>query len=662
MQQENHQRPFKTSAILVGLLASAAVWIVTPYNNFVILGAFASDSYLPIAGFSVLLLLVLVANPLLRKFLPGISYSEKDLALILSMILIASVLPGQGLFRTIPYALVGLSVHVRENARFAEFFTSMNIPNILFPETMAFGIATPVADAFVNELSVGDSIPWSAWLLPILTWGMFFVSCFLFMIGLALILFPQWRQNERLSFPLIAVNQSLIEEPDNGSLFSPIFREKSFWFAVGAVFLIHLFAGWKLQNPEGVPAFPVSWSLRNLFMDGPLRYLPGHIHTNRIYFVFLGIAFFMPSRIGFSIWFFAVAYGFYVVAGNTLFPPYYSMTINDHRFGAMLALSLWVIWLGRTHWLHVIKCVARKSERPEDRRDRQAGIMFLTGCVGMFLWLLWVGVQPSWALVFIALGFMISLTVTRLVAETGMPFIRVDMAHQMSFLRLFPNSWLTGTSLLFSYFVIMVFAIGSRVSCTTMAAHAIGLHERESPSTQSRLCWLLVGVLAVGIIVGWGASLTANYHYSASLNGEERPVCVYAYNIVNKIVTALQDFSQGRFSPPPYRQVLHIGFGFAAVAVLQWASLVMPTWPLHPIGFVMINTYYMNEAWVSVFLGWLIKILLLKYAGARAYRAARPFFLGLIVGELVSGAFWNIMLTVLVMLGVSYQRVKIQPY
>ncbi|HNT35139.1 MAG TPA: hypothetical protein PKH07_09095, partial [bacterium] len=659
---DNSQRPFRTSPILIGLLASAAVWIVTPYNNFVILGAFVSDSYLPIAGFTALLIIVLLANPMLRRYMPAIAYSEKDFALILSMILIASVLPGQGLLRTVPYSLVGLAVHVRENARFAEFFATMRLPSVLFPETMAFGVATPVADAFVNELSPGDSIPWGAWVVPVLVWGVFFICCFLLMIGLALILFPQWRNNERLSFPLLAVHQSLIEDPKEGSFFSALFKERSFWLAAVLVFIIHQFAGWQLQNPEGVPAFPVSWTLRRLFLDGPLRYLPAHIHTNRLYFVFLGIAYFMPSRIGFSIWFFAVAYGFYVVAGNTLFPPYYSMTINDHRFGAMLALSLWVVWLGRAHWAEIIQCMIRKPLDAEGRRNRQAGMMFLTGCVGMFLWLVWVGVQPAWALVFIVLGFMISLTITRLVAETGMPFIRIDMAHQMSFLRLFPNSWLTGTSLLFSYFIVMVFAIGSRVSCTTMAAHAIGLHERESPSVQSRLCWLLVGVLAIGLIIGWGASLTANYHYSASINGEERPVCVYAYGIVGKIVTALQDFSQGRFTPPPYRQILHIGFGFAAVALLQWASLVMPTWPIHPIGFVMINTYYMNEAWASVFLGWLIKILILKYAGARAYRAARPFFLGLIVGELIAGAFWNVILGVLVLLGMSYTRVKIQPY
>jgi hypothetical protein len=44
--------------------------------------------------------------------------------------------------------------------------------------------------------------------------------------------------------------------------------------------------------------------------------------------------------------------------------------------------------------------------------------------------------------------------------------------------------------------------------------------------------------------------------------------------------------------------------------------------------------------WFSVFVAWLIKAAILKYGGSQLYIFLRPFFLGLILGELVVAGFW----------------------
>jgi hypothetical protein len=44
--------------------------------------------------------------------------------------------------------------------------------------------------------------------------------------------------------------------------------------------------------------------------------------------------------------------------------------------------------------------------------------------------------------------------------------------------------------------------------------------------------------------------------------------------------------------------------------------------------------------WCPTLLGWLIKLLLLRYGGMKAYRFAFPFFVGLILGDYVSGSLW----------------------
>jgi hypothetical protein len=87
----------------------------------------------------------------------------------------------------------------------------------------------------------------------------------------------------------------------------------------------------------------------------------------------------------------------------------------------------------------------------------------------------------------------------------------------------------------------------------------------------------------------------------------------------------------------------------------------MPRWPLHPIGILMVFTFYGNEAWVGVFLGWLFKVLLVRYGGSRLYRSAKPFFIGLIVGEVFAAAFWCIVPTLYVVCGKPYTAIHVQP-
>ena len=63
-------------------------------------------------------------------------------------------------------------------------------------------------------------------------------------------------------------------------------------------------------------------------------------------------------------------------------------------------------------------------------------------------------------------------------------------------------------------------------------------------------------------------------------------------------------------------------------------------WPLHPIGFPIATTWVTNQIWVSVFLVWLLKTILLKYGGSRLYQRIQPFFLGLILGNISAGGIW----------------------
>jgi len=64
--------------------------------------------------------------------------------------------------------------------------------------------------------------------------------------------------------------------------------------------------------------------------------------------------------------------------------------------------------------------------------------------------------------------------------------------------------------------------------------------------------------------------------------------------------------------------------------------------PLHPVGYALSGNWSTNLLWLSLFIAWFVKLILLRYGGLRLYRRAVPFFLGLIIGEFVMAGFWNI--------------------
>ena len=58
---------------------------------------------------------------------------------------------------------------------------------------------------------------------------------------------------------------------------------------------------------------------------------------------------------------------------------------------------------------------------------------------------------------------------------------------------------------------------------------------------------------------------------------------------------------------------------------MMWARQYLTWWPLHPIGFAISGTWLVRWIAFSVFLAWLIKVLVLRYAALVSTAAASLF-------------------------------------
>ena len=81
-----------------------------------------------------------------------------------------------------------------------------------------------------------------------------------------------------------------------------------------------------------------------------------------------------------------------------------------------------------------------------------------------------------------------------------------------------------------------------------------------------------------------------------------------------------------------------VGVGVTGLLVASRTRLLW--WPLHPARYLLAGTFTLEWLWCSLFVGWLVKWLILRYGGLRLYRQALPFFIGPILGDYAAGALW----------------------
>lgn len=646
-------------AVVVGFVGAVLIWVITPFNNFTLYNGYISDSYLPVTALVIIVVIMLIVNPLIGLiFKRERMLSKQQLAIIFGILLVACALPGDGLLRVLPYSLSKTTVDLNTSKEYSSAFEKIKVPQMLFPGSTAFGANNPQAEKMFTGYLKEDKLPWGAWLKPLAGWGIFIVFCWLMMGSLASIVLPQWRDNEKLPFPLVEVAQSYIEEPEEG-LLPALYKSRWFWIAFIAITLLHSLNMLAQYFPDRFPSIPLALDITGVFTQPPLIYLPGSFFKTPIYFIFIAMGFFMPFRMGFSIWFFSLAYGFYSALGRTYVPNFSALTVNDHRTGAMIVLTVYVLWLGREHWINVVKSMFFRLKGDAAFRDALSGWLFVIGCIGMLGWMFWFGVGV-WALFYLFMGFMISILIMRFLAETGTPFIKVEPAARMG-MDVLPMSWMSAVPVYFNAFFAIFTMYGSRSCFPAFALHALGMPKDMSEKSRTKLLITLIVIALSGVVICGAVHLVSAYRYTPFMGGSDS--LTWGKGVLDNAQRDLISFEKGTYAKNvTHNRPLHLVAGAVLTGVLQWLCVTFPAWPLHPIGIILALTFFGNMSWLSILIGWAVKGFIVRFGGSKLLRTAKPFFLGLIAGEAVIIIVWASVAAVLAFSGLPYEKVLLQPY
>jgi hypothetical protein len=619
-------------------------------------------SLTPVVFFLMFVLVVLV-NPLLNLFSWRLALGRRELIAVFCIWLFAGAI----CFRNQIVSTLFTVGQARSPIIQDKLMKLVKTENYLKPEL--FLAKDPAREHFYgwpdkDQWISPERIPWQDWRGPAKFWVPFVILIFVFAMSLTRIMHRQWSRNELLSYPIAQVGEALVIGQPRRAL-PDVCYKRSFWVGCIITGFIYFMNGLHSRFPLWV-AVPMEFEYRDIVKEFPFlyRYCGTEAYSFFRGFVWpfaVGIAVLVPTEISLTCW---LGYILMILgAGFHFLFTGDAVTAGDQRtiqIGMYLAAVAVILYLGRHEYANILRLAVMpwKAIGHPLAGAAMACRIFVISFAGLWIMLTLAGLDWVIALALVC-GFSILVIITaRVTAEVGMPWL----ANFNGMARLLPMQIL-GPVAIGPQALIIIASIGGTLdfdASNTVAAQETTFG-RLKERLETRKSKLLVNVaiytgLIGTLVFGVFFTLWNNYSFGAQIEGTTRSILVTSMSSASREVNRLQAEgtaakvqevkglrklasinTEGRF----WR---YVTYGVVIILACTLMRLRFAWWPFHPIPFLLTNTWALSRIYQSFLIGWVIKVAILKIAGGDFYSRSRPFFIGLIMGQLVMG-------TIMVMVG-----------
>ena len=628
-----NDRGITVRALITGILLAAAIGGGAAYENLMISGSTMNFDYSMGAALFAFSLLVLIVNPALRLARRSWGFSPVELATLYIMAMVACVLPTNGLVGMLIPAISGGIYYASAENKWLETVLPHLQPWLIVGDR-------PAARGFFEGLSRGERILWEAWLEPLAAWGVLVCGLLGSIVASTIMLRRQWMDNERLLYPLAQVPIALIGgERENGIRPASIVRNPVFWLGAGVPLVLYSMKALHHYHPNfpmGLPTF-----IHVLFADGAVDIPMG------INWAGIGFGFLLTTKLSFSIWFMAaltiieevVLMRVGLFSGERLvfntspavYPAYQGT-------GAMLVFSATALWVARRHIGRFLVQAWRgggEGEREELLTCRQT-VFLLTGSLALVAsWLVATGMPAGIAAAFLVLFFLLLLGITRVVVEGGLAVSRIPILPGDFVVAAVGSANMPAASV-GALGMTLPWAGEMRTSAMSAMAHGLKLAHGMVAGQRKRLLLGIAAAMAASIccaavtmfLLGYrhgAVNLSAHWFFGTAAGGR----------IFNFISYHLAADSAVRWD-----SLAFVGFGGMVQILLTLAHQRLAWWPIHPLSFPIGAVWCTHQVMASMFVAWVAKTVALHHGGVGLYNRVRPFFLGLILGQYLTGGMW----------------------
>ena len=615
-------------SLLLGTLAAVTMGVWGPYSLLVIKSSRITFGYLPFGSLLMLFALAGVANTILRRWWPRNAFEAREMVVIFTMSLVATTIPDIGLGCYLFAIPATPGYFPSPENQWADYILPF-VPNWIAPHNVNQAI-----DWFYNGLPEGERIPWEVWALPLFWWFCFIGALFSALFCGVAMFRKQWIEHERLLFPLMQVPQELIGEHDPGQAAPRIMQSRLFWAAFAITCFIPT---WNILNHAypGIPRLPTYWGEIQLHRQFPaIRAV--------VAFPLWSIGYLANVDVLFSLWFFHLLsilqvglfsrFGFSIGAADA-FCSYYP-EIGWQNFGAFMVFVAWGIWVARRHLGAVLRKAITNDPEIDDSNEllsyRTAVVGLILGTLYICGFLIWSGMEFHVLVIFMIATYAIFFGMTRVVCESGTQLYKAPIIpqtftyHALGVENIAPSSM---AAMSFTYvWIVDVWSIFMPpMAHGAKLAHELGMYKRA-------IVWAVAISMAVTFLVTCVYFMHTTYSVGAYNLG------YWIFRGADPIGMSLAVKKMQNPTGPDTARLTAFGAGSAVMSFLIFMRYRFAWWPLHPIGYTAPYTMAMRVSFLSIFLAWLCKWLVIKLGGIPLYRKSLPLFYGMLIGY-VTGCF-----------------------
>ena len=614
---------WRSIIVSIVIVLISVVW--DEWMSYYMGGSNISRSHFPLA-FLLPYFLLCILNTFAHRFLPSRALTRPELLVVLGTGLIAISVPYDGLTGQLIGVIAGPYYFATPENRWGTYLHEY-IPSWLVPRNTQNEM-----DWFYEGVPLGEFPELGVWITPLFWWTCFVAALAFAVFCVVVMLRKQWIQHERLSYPLVEAGEMLADTEIGGRL-EAILKSPLFWVGFGLVMAVKMWNVGSYFTPA-LPFISIEGGQFRAFRDFPML-------IKRVSFYGIGFGYFARLDVLFSVWFFILLTAFEVFifnrVGYTLgasATQWGSQAIGYQSLGALLFLAAWSLWMARRHLRDVWSKAIRNDPAVDDSEEllsyRTAVFGFIGSVVFAAGWLAMVGMDLWVVSVYLPLGFLTFLGLSRVVAELGLVYVYYRVQPDEFILRMFGAKILGPASVTVLSLTRAFQGIGKGFVMPAFTQAVKAVNGVVKPRRIALVIWLALGL---GFTVSIVDTLYLGYSYGAYNLGNMglRKVAPQTFN--RAVATLLNPKPLGGSGRATW-----FAIGAVVMAALTLIRYRFPAWPIHPIGLALQGNYGLTKTWMSIFIAWLIKTVLIRAGGAALYEKGKPFFVGLIVAQGVSTA------------------------
>lgn len=505
-------------------------------------------------------------------------------------------------------------------------------------------------------------VPYLQWVTPLLFWASIVAAIFLTLLGIGVIFRRQWVDNERFDFPMIMLPRLLFEQRDeDGRLVLPLFRKRSFQVGVILALLFCAMQGLAFHVP-GLPDPKFRVDLAEYFGSPSMRAFIHGMAGGSYHFSLLAlpIAFFVNLDLLLSVviffWLAKIPYYFGETFGwkNIRGPMGSFPFAHEQHIGAFLGLALIAIWVARRHLAAVGRTVLKLPGALDDSQEamsyRAATLLVIGGFLFFAVWGRLSEVGAGSSILFFGFLVICGFSASRIRTEFGAPGTYFTPYFPFLIFFLLGGVQVFGTgTLVLAYCAGGFMAVAQFLLFAPTQVEMLHLGDKYNARSRGIVWGLILGLLG-GVLIGGYVMLVWAYGVGGDNIMYMKEWAIhqdwYLWSLrsavaeVDSVVAAAGAEASVQYPTGP---LIAVGAGTVITMFLTFLRIRFVGFWLHPLGYVLANTYFAHGLWGTLLTAWIVKWAGLRIGGPRLIRRyLTPLFAGVFCGAVVGMALWDV--------------------